>query len=1017
MSASILKATLRAIALFCASPVPAGEIRFSREILPLLSDNCFHCHGPDEKARKAHLRLDTQEGAFSTNKEGRSAIVPGNNARSELLARILNPDPEEVMPPPDSHKSLKPEQVQLLKAWIDAGAAWGKHWAFEKPVRPAVSQTDGQSEIDALVGKGLLREGLHPAPEAAKETLVRRVSLDLTGLPPTAEEAAAFLSDTSAQAYEKLVDRLLTSPHFGERMAWDWLDAARYADSNGYQGDSERTMWPWRDWVVSAFNRNLPFDQFTVWQLAGDLIPGATDEQRLATGFFRNHMINGEGGRIPEENRIDYGFDMTETYGTVWLGLTFNCCRCHDHKFDPLSRREYYQLFAFFNQTPVDGSGGDPQSPPNLEVLSPEGRKQLDALDASLGEIDGRIAERRKSISANQQQWEAKLREKGGASGRWQTLDPSEFRAEHQTLTKQKDFSLLAGGENPDKDTYTITCRLQDAAPLQARALRLEALRDPSMTLGGLGRSDSGNFVLTEIEIQVRSAPEAPPQSVKIAGALATFEQNGFKVTGTFDGKPDTGWAVWPGKPIDRDHEAVFHFAAPVELTPQSLVTVVLRHDSGHKSHHLGRFRISLTTVENAPLTDDAQRLSAALQRSAENRSPEEAKLVADSFAASDGLLKSLQVEREKTQREAAAIRKGAPRVMVMQDRPERRDTFMLNHGLYDKPEDKVEAAVPASLHGFPKAAPHNRLGLAQWTVSPDNPLTARVVVNRFWQQIFGIGLVKTPEDFGIQGERPLQQDLLDWLAVEFVQSGWDVKKLLRRIVTSRTYRQDSRVPPGMAERDPDNRHLARGPRFRMPSWMLRDQALAASGLLAAKQGGPAVNTYQPEGIWEEATFGNKTFQLGTGEDLYRRSLYTFWRRIIAPAMFFDNASRQTCTVKVFRTNTPLQALLTLNDIPYVESARKLAEHTLHGTTDPDAGICFAFRSMLLRSPNNEELAIMKTALERQTAQFRANPGEAAKLLATGASQRDEKLDPVALAAWTQLCLSLLNLDETVTKE
>ena len=827
-----------AVALFgVIQPAPSfsaeKSVDFSREILPILSDNCFQCHGPDEKARKAKLRLDTKEGAFQT-KDNVAPLVPRNSQQSEVYKRISSRDPDEVMPPPKSKRVLTARQIELIQRWIEQGANWGEHWAFNKLSRPEAPITQRLSErainsIDSFIFARLEKEALTPSPEASRETLIRRATLDLTGLPPTPEELAAFLADESSNAYEKIVDRLIGSPAFGERMAWDWLDAARYADSNGYQGDSERTMWPWRDWVVQAFNRNLPYDRFTIWQLAGDMLPNPTFEQRLATGFCRNHAINGEGGRIPEENRVDYVMDMTETMGTVWLGLTLNCCRCHDHKFDPLTRRDYYSLTAFFNQTPVDGGGGDPQSKPNIELPNTDQRAML-------------------------------------------AKTASDIKTAAQELD---DFEL------------TFLPRLLDKPSPEP------------------------------------DKPAIVPDAIKNIVKTAAAKRNRGQLA---------------------ELEKEFEKSAPDYVM------------------HIKKLREAL---------DQRDRLTRSIVR-----------------------------------------------VMVMEDMPKPRKTFMLEKGIYDKPGEEVNPAIPAKLPGLSAQAMTNRLALAQWLVSAENPLTARVTVNRFWQQFFGVGLVKTPEDFGVQGESPVHPELLDWLASEFIGSGWDVKRLCRWIVTSATYRQTSKVSPAVLERDPENRLLARGSRFRMPSWMIRDQALAASGLLVAKVGGPPVKSYQPAGVWEDATFGNKRYQQDKGEGLYRRSLYTFWRRIIAPTMFFDNASRQVCTVKQPRTNTPLHALTTLNDISYVEAARALAEKVLL-TAQPsnDARIDLAFRLVLARKPTSSESQVLRASLERLKREFAHDPEAAKKFLSIGQSERSEKLDAIEHAAFAGLCSAILNLDEALTKE
>jgi hypothetical protein len=799
----------------CPAPAAAGDrtVDFARDVLPILSDNCFKCHGPDEKARKAGLRLDT-----------RDALIGSTRA---VLDRVTSTDADERMPPPKSNKKLTAAQIAMLRKWVEEGAVWGRHWAFVKPVRPPVPQVAGvMHPVDAFVRERLAREKLSVAPQAAKEVLIRRVTLDLTGLPPTTEEVDAFLKDTSPDAYEKVVDRLLASPRFGERMAWDWLDAARYADSNGYQGDNERTMWPWRDWVVRSFNANTPFDRFTVEQIAGDLLPNPAKDQVLATGFNRNHMINGEGGRIAEENRVEYVFDQAETVGTVWLGLTLTCCRCHDHKFDPLTRKDYYQLFAYFNQSPVTGGGGSGQTAPVIDFGTPEQTAKLKAAQAAYDELAKKLAP-----------VEKRLRD----------ADATEKNGMYET--------------------------------------KLPAVVESALRKGPGGRVDANNDEL------IKFYKESEPEYVKQLQALRKAKQA-------------------------RD-----------------------------------------------------------------------------------------------------AVANAIPRVMVMADLPKPRDTFMLTRGAYDKPEGKVTPGVPASLPPLPEGVPPNRLALANWVVSRDNPLMARVTVNRLWQQFFGTGLVKTAEDFGVQGERPSHPELLDWLAVEFVESGWDTKKLIRLIVTSSTYQQSSKVTPELRERDPENRLLARGPRLRLPAWMLRDQALAASGLLTPAVGGPPVKPYQPPGIWEEATFGFKKYQQDHGEALYRRSIYVFWRRIVGPTMFFDAANRQTCTVKTVTTNTPLHALTTLNDVTFVEAARALAQRALEqgGSTDADR-LTFAFRRLTAHKPTADELAILTGALAKQRAIF-ADRDAAVKLLKVGESPRNEKLDPTEHAALTAVCTLLMNLDEVLTKQ
>jgi hypothetical protein len=844
------------LALALTAGVRAAEtIDFNRQILPILSDACFHCHGPDAATREAKLRLDQREGIFRT-REDVTVVVPGKPDASELILRISSPHEDEVMPPRKASRQLNPAEVDLLKRWVAAGAPWGTHWAFTPPQRPpvpaiAVSETASRllaplsppvirNPIDAFVAARLARENLPQAPEAARETLLRRVTLELTGVPPTPAEVEAFLADRSPDAYERVVDRLLASPRYGERWAWDWLDVARYADTNGFQGDPERTMWPWRDWVVNAINANMPYDQFTIEQLAGDLLPNATTGQKLASGFHRNNMFNGEGGRIPEETRVENVFDRVETTATVWLGLTFTCARCHDHKYDPIAQKDYYALYDIFNQMSETGRNqGGGQVPPVMDLSTPAEQERVKRANAKLDAIAKRV----------------------------EAFEVKKF--------PRKEGKPVA--DSPD------------------------AIKLP------------GNLYATHAKVE--------PRRRNINGLLEALPH--FKTT-----EPD----------------------------------------------------------------------------------PEYAQLLEEHIAA-------------VRERDNATAR--ITRVMIMDELKEPRETFVLNRGNYEsKTDQKVVGAVPALFRGADAAraggqaeARINRLDLARWLVSPENPLVARVTVNRVWQAFFGHGFVKTAEDFGVQSEPPSHPELLDWLATEFVARGWDMKALHRLIVTSATYRQSSRVTPALLERDPENRLLARGPRHRLPSWMLRDQALAAAGLLNEQRGGPAVKPYQPEGIWEEATFGKKTYQQDHGAALYRRSLYVFWRRIVGPTTFFDAGARQVCTVKVARTNTPLHALVTLNDPAFVEAARVLAQGVSVAAEGDAAKLDYAFRVVTARFPTPPERGILLGRLATLRGQFAADPEAAKQLAAAGEAARPESLDPVEHAAWTALCSLLLNLDETLTRE
>ncbi|MBQ97053.1 MAG: chromosome segregation protein [Roseibacillus sp.] len=1005
------------LTLHLVAPVTAEPLDFNLDVRPLLSDRCFKCHGFDKNTRESDLRLDIPEGAFA-QRDGSQAIVPGKPEESLVWQRITSTDPDDVMPPPESHLKLNEKEKELIRRWITEGAEYKEHWALIAPQRPDIPQPTNatvKNPIDAFIAHRLLRDGLKQSPAADERTLIRRLSLDLRGLPPTPEEVTAFLNDNAPDAYENLVDRFLADPSYGERMAWPWLNAARYADSNGYQGDGERTMWPWRDWVVDAFNRNIPWDDLTIWQLAGDLLPNATTEQRLATGFLRNHPINGEGGRIPEENRVDYVMDMTETTGTVWLALTFNCCRCHDHKYDSLTQEEYYRLSAFFNQTPVNGSGRDPRTPPILSIATGERKAEETALLEEISTLREDFASFAKDLTTKQPAWE-QSRRTGNSDLDWSALSINSAKAEKQRLEVLADGSILATGENPNNDVYNLSTetKLKTIA-----SIRLEAIRHESMTKGYLSRSDSGNFVLTDFKIRVQPLGGNPIHP-KFKSAIASYEQGDHQITKTYDGKSDTGWAVYENNQITRDHEAIFHLDNPIKVPEHASIIITMRHDSQHANHNLGRFRLSVSATTDAKLSTGERRLQDALAVDPGKRSKAESDLVATAHRESvprHNELKKLISDKEN---ELNSSRRSLPKVMVMEDMSKQRKTYILDVGVYDKRGKEVGTGTPAALPAFSKDLPQNRLGLAQWLTDGENPLTARVTVNRFWQQLFGIGLIKSPENFGVQSEVPIHPRLLDYLAVEFQESGWDVKQLIRILVNSHTYRQSSRVSAELLEADPANRLLARGARYRMPAWMIRDQALSASGLLVDKKGGAPVNSYQPEGIWAEATFGKKRYSRGKGDDLYRRSIYSFWRRIAAPPMFFDNPGRETCSVTISLTNTPLHALSTLNDTTYVEAARALADRAASSAGEnskPAAQIAQAFQLVVARDPSAQEQEILENIYNRAQVRFTSDPGAAANFLKNGESPRKSELSEPQHAALATVCLGILNLDEALTKE
>lgn len=994
----------------------ARQVDYVRDVQPILSDNCYSCHGPDSKHRQASLRLDTRKGALR-NRSGWAAVVPGDPDESEMILRINAEDIDDRMPPLESHLSLSEDERALLYRWIEEGAKWSEHWAFTPPKAPNPPEVSDEgwprNAIDHFVMARLDREGLSPTRQAAPEMLLRRLSLDLTGVPPTPAELQAFLASEEAGRWEREVTRLLASPRYGERMAWPWLDAARYADSNGYQGDRDRSMWPWRDWVVRAFNENLPFDDFTVWQLAGDLLDEPTQEQLLATGFLRNHMINGEGGRIAEENRVEYVFDQLETVGTVWLGMTMNCCRCHDHKFDPLSQRNYFELFDFFNQTPVTGEGGDPQTPPVLEVPNEAQALRLSDLDRRIRDRQDALDRRALELEAGRAEWEDEARRRL-ESDPWSALRPTQASASGQDLDILLDDSVLASGANPKNDTYRIELPVE---PGVYRAIRLEVLRHPTMTEGGMARSNSGNFVLTSFEVRVRTQG-TPGEALALRGARATIAGDGFPVAGALEESSESGWAVWRGEPITSDHEALFQFDEALELGVGDSLLVILRHDSIHEHHNMGRFRFSITSDGCAELGQDRVLYSRLLRTPHSERTQEQVSILEAAMQARDPQHTELRELHRASIEVRADLRQGLPRVMIMADQEERRATYILGKGLYDRRGEVVQAGLPAILPELPVEGEANRLGLARWLVTPENPLTARVIVNRLWAQVFGAGLVDTPENFGSQGARPSHPELLDWLATEFITSGWDIKHMMRLMVTSATYGQSSDVSAAHHERDPANVLFARGARYRMPAWMLRDQALAISGLLVDDPGGKGVHPYQPDGIWREYTFDVLSYPDGEGDALYRRSLYTFWRRIVAPTMFFDSATRQSCSVEERRTNTPLHSLAVLNDVTYVEAARVLSQRLLLSEgIDDEERLRLGFERVLVRQPVAAEQQLLADTLSRLRVQYAEDPHAAEALIAVGASKRDASIESLEHAAWTCVILALLNLDETLTRE
>jgi len=1198
-----------------AANKPAPAIDFNREIRPILSENCFKCHGPDDQGRKAKLRFDRKEDAFKPAKSGDLAIVPGDPAKSKLIERITNKDPDEIMPPTKTGKKLTARQIELLTRWIAEGAKWQEHWAYIKPERPPVPQVKNtkwpRNEIDSFILARLEKEGLKPSPVADKATLTRRAALDVTGLPPTPQEVDAMLADKSPQAYDKLVDRLLSSPDYGEQMAHYWLDAARYADSHGYHIDSDRSMWKWRDWVIEAFNKNMPFDQFTVEQLAGDLLPEASLDQKIASGYVRCNMSTGEGGAIVEEYQAKYTFDRVETTSTIWLGLTMTCARCHTHKYDPITHREYFGLYSLFNnlnESVMDGNKPNPE--PSLKLPTKEQTAKQEQLKKQVTDGQAKLDAPMPEMDAKQTAWETKWHQR--LSTGWSVLSPETVKSTSTNGTQFKildDESVLVEGPNPESDVHEISVKLKGGT---LAALQLEVLPHESLPNKSGARADDGRFRLSEFEAEIIAPPGKPaetrkrddvdgektikvvaktgdapektpkedtkgkPKKLKFTQAVADSAEDKFEVAKAIDGKPDTGWGI-DANAITNSHTAIFLLGEPMKVAKNSELRVRLRYEASKSKRAIGHFRLATAQndelvrllnppklepwqeigpfkTENAkvgltniyepekeidlkksypgvreevkwkakPAFDDgksnllvedlhgvhgayylyrtlkvpeARKIEVSLradglfklwandkvvlEQKSELKPGENppkatidlkkgenkllAKIVtvqgaayftfdknledADSVPADIAAVlvttakpsgsqkgkvqtyfrranspefKSMFESVEKWREEDAGIEKSIPTTMVAKEMDKTRDTFELMRGEYDKKGDKIEPGVPSILPPWPKDTPTNRLGFARWLVDPSHPLTARVTVNRLWQQYFGLGLVKTAEDFGVQGERPSHPELLDWLATELVRTGWDVKRLQKLILTSAAYRQSSRLTPDSLARDPENRLIARGPRYRMDAEMVRDTALAVSGLLLDKHGGRSVKPYQPPGLWEAVSYNNaQKYVPDTDEGQYRRSLYIYWKRQSPPPnmMLFDAPTREYCVVRRLRTNTPLQALVLMNDPQFVEASRALAQRMMtEAGEDPKKRIAFAFRLATARQPGADETKVLLDVFNRQLADFRKDKSAAEKLLGVGSFKAKPGLEASELAAWATIASMILNLDETVTK-
>lgn len=1011
-----------AIPALSADPTP---VDFARDVRPILARHCLKCHGPDDNKRAAGLRLDSSAGATGETKAGNHAIVAGNLEESELVIRIQSDDSTEVMPPADAKDPLSADEKRILTAWVASGGKYAEHWAFVRPERPEVPAIDGlpahwkTNPIDAFIYRQLKSHALSPQPEADRRTLIRRVSLDLTGIPPTPAETAAFLADKSPTAYENLVDRLLDSPRYGERWARKWLDLARYADTNGYEKDRARSIWPYRDWVINALNDDMPFDQFTIRQLAGDMLPQATQDDYVATGFHRNTMLNEEGGIDPLEYRFYAMVDRVGTTGSVWLGMSLACAQCHTHKYDPITQTDYYRIMAALNNA---------EEPPLYELNTPEIERQnheitkkINALVAGLrdrfpagpaqGPADKRSESDRRN-DARQKAFNAWLVEQSAQSVDWQLLQPSDMKANLARLEKRPDGSIFAFGDATKHDEYELQF---DRLPAGTTAVRLEVLPDPALPANGPGRTDYegplGDFFLSEF--QLNAIDGTAVQAIKIGSASESFGKLGIGGGGAgaalaLDGNMQTGWSTNGHQ--GKEDQAVFVLEKPLDKPAQARLTMIFER---HYSAPLGRFRL-WTTTSNFSVT--ARTIPTHVEQ-----------LLAESKKSNAVDLSELErywlryesAELADVRKQIDALEAGRPKpstTLVMKERPSSfiRQTFVHKRGEFLQPTTEVPPGGPAFLMaGHVENQPKNRLELARWLVSPENPLAARVVVNRQWAAFFGRGLVRTQEDFGYQGELPSHPELLDWLARSFVDDDkWRLKKLHRQIVTSATYRQSSYVSPDAIAKDPDNKFLSHGPRFRMDGEIVRDAALAVAGLLTEKLGGPSVFPPQPASVTTEGAYGKLTWTVSTGADRYRRSLYTFAKRTAPFAMLntFDAPSGESCVVRRDVSNSALQSLTLLNDPTFIEAAQALGRQFGSEAKSDEARLNLLFERILNRSPDSAEAELMLNFLKSQRDHFTRRP-ELVKPLAGDEKDVEKSRE---IATWTTLARAILNTDEFV---
>ncbi|OWK35858.1 PSD1 and planctomycete cytochrome C domain-containing protein [Fimbriiglobus ruber] len=996
-------------ALLVGGPVVSAEpaVEFNRDVRPILSDTCFKCHGPDARQRKAKLRLDTADGIAKAK---------------DLVARITSTDPDEVMPPPKAEKKLTAQQIETLKKWTAQGAKYEGHWSFA-PVRRPTAPAGASHPIDAFLLAELPKQGLKPAAEADRVTLIRRLSFDLIGLPPTPEEVEAFVKDTSPDAYEKLVTHLLASPHYGERMAMFWLDLVRYADSVGYHGDQPVGVTPFRDWVIRAFNDNMRFDRFTTEQLAGDLLPHPTTDQKVAAGYNRLGMMSAEGGGQAKEYLAKYASERVRNLSGAWLGVTIGCAECHDHKFDPFSAKDFYRLEAFFTDFQEQGIYGGEKFGPMMPVPDAVAATKLERLDARLAELKKTLATSTPTLEQAQAAWEKTL----PPPTEWTVLKPSGVKsAQGAKLAVQADGSVLASGKNPATDTYTLTAK---SPGKKITAIRVEALPHDSLPAKGPGRAGNGNFVLSELVVTV-TKPGEKPEKVTLKNATATFEQtvaiegNPYKKWAAaaaidWDAKGKKwGWAVLPE--VGKPQHAVFETS--VDVPADAILTVELHQNLDNPNHTLGHFRLAVSTSKPPVVADGAgtaTEVRAVLAVAAEKRTAAQKETLAAHYRALAPALAAVREELTKVEAEHDSLLKTAP-VMLVTVPTSPRPIRVLPRGNW------MDDSGPVVQPGFPEFLPKpaetaarlTRLDLAKWVVAPENPLTARALANRLFKVYFGAGLSRKLDDLGAQGEWPTHPLLLDFLAAKLVDSGWDVKAFVRLLVTSAAYKQSSVVTKEVTEKDPFNKWLARQARFRLDAELVRDNALAVSGLLVPSVGGSSVKPYQPPGYWAYLNFPTREWQNDAGDKLYRRGLYTHWQRqYLHPSLAaFDAPSREECTADRVRSNTPLQALVLLNDPTYVEAARVFAEQAVKAAKDDSGRLDWMFHRAASRAPRSAERDVLLALLAKHRADYKADLPAAQALLKTGAKPAAKDVDPAELAAWTSVARAVLNLHAVVTR-